>query len=119
MEDADEKLKEEVKKLKQQLEKTEYERDSALNQTESLQSDIRDLTKELTQLHGQRTGWAMQETEVIAETAVEGVESHDFSQGGDEDLPSVAGKESTSPERACGSLKSCSCVPRMMISSTI
>ena len=119
MADANDELQEEIKRLKQQLEKTKYERDSALNQTESLQSDIRNLMKELAELRSQRTRWDVQETEPVDQTAVEDVQARSPLQGGGEEMPLTAGKESNSPDsRACGSLKSCSYLPRMMIKST-
>ena len=115
MADANEELHEEIKKLRQQLEKTEYERDSALNQTESLQSDIRSIMKELAELRSQRTRCDVQETEVVDLTAVEDVQTHSSLQGGDEEITLTAGKESVSPDsRACGSLKSCSYLPQMI-----
>lgn len=119
MADANEELQEEIKKLRQQLEKTEYERDSAFNQTESLQSDIRNLMKELVELRSQRAKWDVQETEPIDQIAVEDVEARSTLQGGGEEVLLAAGKESNSPDsRACGSLKSCSYLPQMMIKST-
>ena len=119
MADANEELQEEIKKLKQQLEKTEHERDSALNHTESLQSDIRNLMKELAELRSHGTGLDVQEMETIDQTTVEDVQARSSLQGGDEEMPLTAGKERNSPDsRACGSLKSCSCLRQMMIKST-
>ena len=120
MADANEELRE-IKKLKQQLEKTEYERDSALNQTESLKSDIKNLMKELAELRSQRTRWNVQETEVepVDQSAVEDVRACSSPQGGSEEMPLTARRESNSPDsRACGSLKTCSYLPQMMIKST-
>ena len=116
MADASEVLQEEIKKLKQQLEKTEYERDSALNHTESLQSDIRNLMKELDALRSQRQ---IDVQEAVDRTAVEDAHARSSVERGGEEVPLNAGKENDrSDSRACGSLKSCSCLPQMMIKST-